>query len=111
FDVLVVPDGNYRMFDEATLDQVLTWVNGGGKLIVIANALNSFVDKKSFALKNYLKETEKADAEKKQNEAREKGILDLYGDIERRQLSEAISGAIYKVSLDRTHPLSLGIGE
>lgn len=111
FDVLVVPDGNYRMFDDAMLDQIQTWVNGGGKLIVIANALNSFVEKKSFALKNYLKDAEKADAEKKQNDAREKGILDLYGDVERRQLSEAISGAIYKVSLDRTHPLSLGLGD
>jgi len=111
FDVLVIPEGNYRMFDDTALDQLSVWVNGGGRLILIANALNAFAEKKNFALKNYLKETEKTDAEKKETEAREKGVLDLYGDLERRQVSEAISGAIYKVSLDRTHPLSFGLGE
>jgi hypothetical protein len=111
YDVLVVPEGNYKMFDDTTLDQVSAWVNGGGRLIVIANALNAFIEKKNFGLKNYLKETEKTDAEKKQTEAREKGVLDLYGDMERKQVSETISGAIYKVALDRTHPLSFGLGE
>ncbi|MEJ1236729.1 M14 metallopeptidase family protein [Chryseolinea sp. T2] len=110
FDVLVVPEGNYRLFDEAALEQLSTWINGGGRLIVIANAINAFAEKKNFALKNYLKDTEKADAEKKETDTREKGILNSYGDIERRQVSEAISGAIYKVSLDPTHPLSFGLG-
>lgn len=111
FDVLVIPEGNYRMFDEATTDQLSAWVNSGGRLIVIANALNAFAGSKSFGLKNYLKDSEKADAEKKQNEFREKGVLDPYGDTERKQLSDAISGAIYKVTLDRTHPLSFGLGD
>lgn len=111
FDVLVVPEGNYRLFDDATLDQVSNWVNGGGRLILIANALNAFAEKKNFALKNYLKDSEKSDAEKKANDTREKEVLNVYGDVERRQLSEAISGAIYKVSLDRTHPMSFGIGD
>lgn len=111
FDVLVIPEGNYRLFDDAALEQLSGWVSNGGRLIVIANALNAFAEKKNFALKGYLKETEKSDFEKKQTDVREKGVLDLYGDVERRQVSEAISGAIYKVSLDRTHPLSFGLGE
>lgn len=111
YDVLVLPEGNYRMFDEATTDQLSTWVNGGGRLIIIANALNAFAGNKSFGLKNYLKESEKTEAEKKQNELREKSVLDPYGDTERKQLSDAISGAIYKVTLDRTHPLSFGLGD
>lgn len=110
FDVLIIPEGNYRMFDEPALDQLLTWVNGGGRLIIVANALNAFTEKKGFALKAFQKESEKTDAEKKQTEAREKGVLDPYGDVERKQLSDAISGAIYKVALDQTHPLSFGLG-
>jgi hypothetical protein len=57
--VLIVPEENYRLFDESTLGQVGTWVAAGGKLIVIANALNAFVDHKGFALKKYARESEK----------------------------------------------------
>ena len=32
-----------------------------------------------------------------------------YEDAERKQLSETISGAIYKVSLDKSHPLAFGM--
>ena len=109
YDVLIVPEGNYRLFDESTLGQVGNWVAAGGKLIVIANALNAFVDQKGFALKKYAKESEKTDAEKKDKELKEKEALTRYEDAERKRLSESISGAVYKVSLDSSHPLSFGL--
>jgi hypothetical protein len=110
YDVLIVPDGNYRLFDEATLDQVSTWVSGGGRLIVVANGLSSFADKKGFALKPYTTDAEKSDAEKKEKELKEKNALTRYEDAERKYLSDAISGAIYKVSVDKSHPLGYGLG-
>ncbi|MBN8576217.1 MAG: zinc carboxypeptidase [Cytophagales bacterium] len=110
YDVLVVPEGRYRMFDEGTLDQLSTWVSGGGRLIVIANALTSFAEKKGFALKAFATEAEKTEAEKKEKEAREKDVLGRYEDAERKQLSDAISGAIYKVTVDKSHPLAFGLG-
>jgi hypothetical protein len=103
YDVLVVPEGRYRMFDEGTLSDISTWVSGGGRLIVIAGALNSFADKKGFALKTYASDEEKKAAEKKENE------LSHYEDAERKQLADAISGAIYKVTLDKSHPLAFGM--
>jgi len=109
YDVLVVPDGNYKMFDEGTLDQISAWVTGGGKLIVIANGLNAFAEKKGFGLKTYTKESEKTDAEKKEKELKEKEALTRYEDAERKQLSDGISGAIYKVMLDSSHPLAFGL--
>jgi len=111
YDVLVVPEGRYRMFDEGTLDRVSSWVSGGGRLIVIANALTSFAEKKGFALKAYATDAEKSEAEKKEKEAREKDVLGRYEDAERKQLSDAISGAIYKVTLDKSHPLAFGLKE
>lgn len=111
YDVLVVPEGRYRMFDEGTLDRVSSWVSGGGRLIVIANALTSFAEKKGFALKAYANEEEKKEAEKKEKEAREKEALVRYEEADRKQLSDAISGAIYKVTLDRSHPLAFGMKE
>jgi hypothetical protein len=110
YDVLIVPEGNYRLFDEAVLTQVSSWVSGGGKLIIVANGLNAFAGKDGFTLKNYLSETEKSDAEKKDKELKEKDVLARYEDNERKQLSDYISGAIYKVGVDNSHPLAFGLG-
>ncbi|HMG91700.1 MAG TPA: M14 metallopeptidase family protein [Chryseolinea sp.] len=109
YDVFIVPEGNYRLFDEATLGQFNNWVTAGGKLIVIASGLNAFVDQKGFALHKYAKDSEKTDAEKKDKELREKEALIRYEDAERKLLSESISGAVYKVSLDSSHPLAFGL--
>lgn len=111
YDVLVVPEGRYRMFDEGTLNTISSWISNGGRLIVIANALTSFADKKGFALKMYASEEEKKEAEKKEKELKEKDVLGRYEDAERKQLSDAISGAIYKVTLDKSHPLAFGMKE
>ncbi len=109
YDVLIVPEGRYRMFDEGTLNDISSWVSGGGKLIVIANALGSFADKKGFALKTYANDAAKTEAEKKEKELKEKDALARYEDAERKQLADAISGAIYKVAVDKSHPLAFGM--
>lgn len=111
YDVLVIPEGNYKMFDDSTLEQLSTWIAGGGKLIILANGLNAFAEKKGFGLKVYSKESEKIDVEKKEKEFKEKQALARYEDAERKQLSDAISGAIYKVTLDGSHPLAYGMKE
>lgn len=109
YDVLIVPEGFYRMFDEGTLETISGWVSGGGRLIVIANGVTAFAEKKGFGLKPYATEDEKTQAEKKEKEEREKNQLRKYGEAERKQLSETISGAIYKVSVDNSHPLAYGL--
>jgi hypothetical protein len=111
YDVLIVPEGSYKLFDETMLEQISSWVSGGGRLILVANALNSFSEKKGFGLKPYATEDEKTQAERKEKELKEKENLVRYEDAERRQLSETISGAIYKVSLDRSHPLAFGLSD
>jgi hypothetical protein len=109
YDVLIIPEGNYRLLDESVLDMITTWISGGGRLIVIANALNSFSEKRGFAIKPYASDDEKTEAERKEKEAKEKEALARYEDAERKQISDAISGAIYKVDLDRSHPLAFGL--
>lgn len=111
YTVLVVPDGNYRIFDEATLSLVARWVSDGGKLILIGRANQAFADKNGFGLKRYPSETAKREEEKADEAVREKQGPLAYGEAERKELSESIFGAIYKVTLDPTHPLAFGLGE
>lgn len=111
FDVLVVPEGSYRLFDEATLGSVGDWVSGGGRLILIANALNSFADQKGFSLKRYTTEDEKKAAERAEETLKEKEGLLRYEEAERKSISGYMPGAIYKASLDRSHPLAFGLGD
>lgn len=111
FDVLIVPDGYYRLFDETTLEQVGDWVSKGGRLIVIANALTSFADQKGFGLKKYATEDDKKAAEEKEKKIKEKEGLLRFEDAERKAISGFMVGAIYKATLDQSHPLAFGLGE
>ncbi|MFM8743160.1 MAG: zinc carboxypeptidase, partial [Cytophagales bacterium] len=110
YTVLVVPDGNYKLFDEGTLSMVERWVTDGGKLITIANANSAFADKKGFGLKEFTNEDAKKKLEKEEKDANEKSALLKYQDAERRNLSNSIFGAIYKLPIDNTHPLAFGLG-
>ncbi len=111
YDVLVVPDGNYRLFDETQLSIIEHWVTNGGRLILIANGASAFADKKGFALKEYIDDDAKKKAEKEDKEQKEKDGPVKYGEAERKELSHSISGAIYKVTLDKTHPLAFGLDD
>ncbi|NJM24970.1 MAG: hypothetical protein HC859_05135 [Bacteroidia bacterium] len=109
YDVLIVPSGYYRMFDESTLADLGEWVSGGGRLILISNAVAAFADKKGFGLTQYASEEEKRAAEKKEEAAKQKEGLLAYKDAERFYIQETIAGAIYKVTLDTSHPLAYGM--
>ena len=109
YDVFIVPDGNYRLFDDATLDMVQRWVSDGGRLILMGNALNIAADKKGFALKGYATDEEKKKMEQADHALLEKEGTPVFAEAERREISNEIIGAIYKTTLDKTHPLAFGL--
>lgn len=102
-DVLILPDGYYAaLSDKAMADRLKDWVNGGGRLIALEDAVSQLSDGDwGFKLK---KEEEKKDGEKKEPYV----ALKSYGNRERESVSQFIPGAIYKVQLDKTHPLAFG---
>ena len=110
YNVLIAPEGYYDIFDDAQLDRINTWVSAGGKLIIIGDALESFADKKGFSLKHYKNDESKKAIEKLEEEWRKKDGLIRYEDAERKQISDNISGAIYKITVDNSHPLAFGLG-
>jgi hypothetical protein len=109
YNVLIAPEGYYEIFDEAQMDKIGQWVSDGGKLILIGDALNAFADKKGFELKKYATEDAKKEAEKKEEELKKKESAARYEEAQRKQISEYIFGAIYKVTVDNSHPLAFGL--
>jgi hypothetical protein len=87
------------------------WTSDGGRLIAMAGANSSFADKKGFGLKVFANDDAKSKAEKEAKEQKEKEGPVKYGDAERKELSNSIFGAIYKVNLDKSHPLAFGLGD
>jgi hypothetical protein len=97
FDVLVMPSGYYsKMRSEQQLKDLNNWVRSGGKIIAIDQAVNVFADQDGFGLKSIIPETT------------EGPDMVPYGDRERHSVKDLITGSIYKVNLDKTHPLAFG---
>ncbi len=107
FDVLILPDGAYgKVLDEKTLDNVKDWVRAGGKLVAMEGAANFFAGKKDFNLK--MKEDSNQESGKSEEKKNPYADLKTYGSQEREALGDLVQGSIYRVDLDKTHPLAFG---
>lgn len=106
YDVLILPDGNYKsLFGEDNFKILDDWISNGGKLIAMGNAISIFEGKEGFDLKNNFSEEEK---EKQKDSI---GNLVPYAQRELESTKDLITGSIYKVTLDNTHPLAFGYGD
>ncbi|TKC12738.1 zinc carboxypeptidase [Pedobacter polaris] len=97
-NVLILPDGSYN---DKLAEQLTSWINLGGKLILMEDAIGAMIGKKPFDIKK--KEYPKKD-EKEINDRK-------YAEKDKDDLQNSIPGAIYRVSLDQSHPLALGLGK
>jgi len=100
YDVLIIPNGYYgKLLTKKKLETLKSWVAEGGKLISIGNALNTFAKSDAFNLSN-----------KKDDKTKDSVNLTPYNQLEREQISETITGAIFNATIDQTHPLGFGYG-
>ena len=97
FDVLIIPSGYYGSIgNEANLEKIRKWISKGGNLIAFENAIRIFTDKDGFSIKL------------KRNKSENKQENVKYEDLNRNRIQNYLSGAIFKVNLDNTHPLAFG---
>jgi hypothetical protein len=96
-NTLILPDGTYG---DGLNEKVQDWIKLGGKLILLEDAILSVMGKKPF------------DIRKKEYFKDDISINDVPKYFSRKQvnLSNAIPGAIFKVDLDQSHPISAGLG-
>ncbi len=104
YDVLILPDGNYRFLNDKDASASLrNWVQQGGKLIALENAVAQMASG-DWGIK--LKKSDGDD--KPEGRKNEYASLHRYEERERDAMPGSIPGAIYKVELDNTHPLAFG---
>ncbi|WP_036675033.1 M14 metallopeptidase family protein [Pedobacter heparinus] len=96
-NTLIFPDGAYG---DSIGEKLQEWIKIGGKLILFEDAILSAAGKKPF------------DIQKKEYFKDELPVNSIPKYLSRKQanLSNAIPGAIFKVELDHSHPISAGLG-
>ena len=96
FDTLIIPSGYYgSLGNETNLEKIKLWIYKGGNLIAFENAIRIFANKDGFSVKLKRNETE-----------RNKDVK--FEDLRRERIQNYLSGAIFKVNIDNTHPLAYG---
>ena len=103
-DVLIIPNGYYKMLgDKDAVAELKTWVRQGGKLIVLENAAAALAEMDA-GIKLKKEDDKKEEAGKNDVYAN----LKKYENRERDGIINNVPGAIYKVELDKSHPLAFG---
>lgn len=109
YNTLVLPSGGYgRMLNKDRMDDLKRWVRGGGKVIAIERALNTFAGKDGFALKHYATDKEQKKASEKTVEQKETDALTPFAARGDRFDDYRLPGAIFRLKVDNTHPMGFG---
>ena len=104
FDVLILPSGWYGdVLNDSAMDDLKSWIRSGGKVIAFSNALRTFADKEGFSLSWNESDKDEEDESDKN--------LTPYDQRNRQRVSNFITGSIYQVTLDPTHPMAFGYGK
>jgi hypothetical protein len=99
YDVLIMPDGRYKILDNKdNASKLENFVQGGGKIIATESGAAKLASFGWSGLKLNKDTTQSADTIIQKN----------YGNAERENLTTFIPGAIFKIQLDNTHPIAYG---
>jgi hypothetical protein len=97
-DVLIFPDGNYKMLTDKE-SAIKNWVKQGGKIIATESTVSQM------AMGDWGIKQKKEDDE---NKSASYDDIKKYENRERQSVGANIPGAIYKLIIDDTHPLCFG---
>ncbi len=114
YNVLILPgDGagqGYRnIIDSTTVNSIRRWIHQGGILITIGGA-SQFATKEASGLTSVTASTGEDNEDNAESVKKRREKLKRMGFRERQEFlqRERIAGALFRVSLDNTHPLAFG---
>ena len=103
FDVLILPETYYwEALNEEGIKTLKNWIQKGGKIIAMGRSVGLFNEKEGFGIAKNGKDKEE-DAEKDIDSK-----LLPYDQREINSVKNFITGSIYKVAIDNTHPMAFG---
>lgn len=109
YNTLILPSGQYQsVLEEVNLRN---WIKNGGKVIALENALSYFEKQGEYQLSEFGNDQEQERIKRQKEDYQEQHQLASYDERERRSMSNYISGSIFKLRLDNTHPLGMGYPE
>lgn len=108
YNVIILPSGSYQSLGENGFQKLTSWVSAGGKLIAFESAVASLVGKGGLGIARFLSEDEKKAADRQNEKDAADQLLAPFAERERSRISNTISGAIFEVKVDATHPLGFG---
>jgi hypothetical protein len=111
YDVLILPNGNYRALnDKNTSESLRSWVREGGRLIALQNAVEQ-LSKMEWGIRPKGAGSDRKEDDKDKSKAGgedDYSALHRYGNRQREEVANSVPGSIYKVELDNSHPLAFG---
>ncbi|MEQ8711788.1 MAG: M14 family metallopeptidase [Cyclobacteriaceae bacterium] len=111
YDVLILQSGDYGTIGDKGWKKIQSWVENGGKLIAVQDAVKTLHGTEFTSLSGHGNDEEKNELDKMKAEISEKRQTLKYGNRERERAKEIVPGAIFRVTLDNTHPLAFGYGD
>lgn len=109
YNVLILPNGNYNsILDKKQLSKLESWVEHGGKIIVMGSAISVFAASDTFDIATYESKEMEKEAKDRRDSIRKVNQLGSYELKERNYLSNLVQGGVFKTTLDHTHPLGYG---
>lgn len=109
YNVLILPNGNYAsILDKKQLNKLESWVERGGKIVVMGSAIAAFAASDAFEISKYESKEMKKKAKNRKDSIQKVNQLGSYDLKERNYLSNLVQGGVFKTTLDHTNPLGYG---
>ncbi len=105
YNVIILPEGFYSLDNDFIL-KMKSWTRSGGQVIAIGSGIRQLAGKEGFAIKSKSDDDDKVTAEKEPVHYPE-----AFASTHRKSVSGEIGGAVFQTRMDKTNPLSFGLGE
>ncbi len=106
FDVLILPETYYwEALNEEGIKALKSWIQKGGKIIAMGRSVGLFNEKEGFGINLNSNDEEESEEEDLDSN------LKPYDQRELNNVKNFITGSIYKIAIDKTHPMAFGYSD